>query len=293
MTRLFVAIVCGILAVPASAQEPEAASREELLAKMREQKAQALQPYKPKGIEKTLLYIEEHRLIERLTIADGWYPRIGGLTTGGGFAGGVGYRKHVFDDRLFLNSSTAFSMKGYKQVVAHASYPTLWDGRLEVGGNFRWNDFPQEDFFGVGSDSLPSQHTNYSLESTDVGGFVALKPLRWVRVGAEIGYFLPTLGPGTDRRFPSTETIFTDSEAVGLLEQPDYLYKNLFVEVDSRDQPGNPRSGGLFRIQYRSMERSRSGALRLRPRRHRGRLFLPDLRQEARLRVALGRQLRQ
>jgi len=248
--RLLIACTCVILAVPASAQEPEAESRAELLAKIREQKAQALQPYKPKGIEKALLYIEEHRIIERLTIADGWYPRIGGLTTGGGFAGGVGYRKHLFDDQLFLNASTAFSMKGYKQVVAHASYPTLWNGRLEVGGNFRWNDFPQEDFFGVGRDSLPSQRTNYSLESTDVGGFVALKPLRWVRVGTEIGYFSPTLGPGTDRRFPSTEAIFTDTEAAGLFEQPEYLYKNLFVEVDSRDQPGNPRSGGLFRIKY-------------------------------------------
>ena len=251
MTRYaLVALACGILVAPASAQEPEAASREELLAKIREQKAQNLQPYKPKGMEKALLYIEEHRILERLTIADGWYPRIGGLTTGGGFAGGAGYRKHLFDDQLFLNASAAISTKAYKQVVAHASYPRLWDGRLEVGGNFRWNDFPQEDFFGIGSDSPRDRRTNYALESTDVSGVLALKPFRWLRFGGEVGYFSPTLGPGTDPRFPSTELLFTEAEAPGLLEQPTFLYKNLFAEVDYRDQPGNPRSGGLWRARY-------------------------------------------
>jgi hypothetical protein len=252
MTRpLFVAFACVIFAAaPASAQEPEATSRVELLAKIREQKAQNLQPNKPKGMEKALLYIEEHRIIDRLTIADGWYPRIGGMTTGGGFAAGVGYRKHLFDDQLFVNTSGAMSMKGYKQVVAHASYPSLWHGWLEMGTNFRWNDFPQEDFFGIGNDSSPDRRSNYSLESTDVGGFAALKPLRWLRFGTELGYYSPTLGPGTDPRFPSTELMFTDTEAAGLLEQPTYLYKNLFVEIDYRDQPGNPRSGGLWRAKY-------------------------------------------
>jgi hypothetical protein len=88
-------LLCGLLwcalGVPALAQDVEADSRAELLARLREQKAKALQPYEPKGIEKALLYLEEHRLIERLTIADGWYPIIGSLQTGAGLAGGVGY----------------------------------------------------------------------------------------------------------------------------------------------------------------------------------------------------------
>jgi hypothetical protein len=244
------AIVFLMLTGPAAAQGPEAASRAELLAKMREQKAENLQPHKPKGMEKALLYIEEHRLIERFTIADGWYPRIGGLTTGGGFAAGAGYRKHLLDDQLFLNGSVAISTKAYKQVVGQASYPSLWNDWLEVGGNFRWNDFPQEDFFGIGNTSLETRRTNYSLESTDVSGFAALRPLRWLRFGGELGFFSPTLGSGTDPRFPSTEELFTEAEAPGLLDQPTYLYKNVFIELDYRDQPGNPRSGGLWRAQY-------------------------------------------
>ena len=250
LRHIWCAVAFLTFAAPVLAQEPEAATRAELLVQMREQKAKALQPYEPKGVEKALLYIERHRVLERFSVADGWYPRIGGLTTGGGFAGGVGYRKHLFDDQLLLNTSVAMSTKLYKEVMAQASYPTLWSGRLEIGGTFRWHDFPQEDFFGIGNDSAVASRTNYALESSDVNAFVAFKPLRFLRFGTTIGYFSPSITRGTDARMPSTEEVFTDAEAPGLFDQPPFLYKNLFVEVDYRDQPGNPRSGGLWRASY-------------------------------------------
>jgi hypothetical protein len=247
---LLCALAWCVLSVSAAAQDVEADSRAELLAKLREQKAKALQPYEPKGMEKALLYIEDNRILERLTIADGWYPRIGGLTTGGGFAGGAGYRKHLFNDQLFLNTSAAMSTKLYKEVMAEASYPRLWNDRLEIGTRFAWRDFPQEDFFGIGANSQLSTRTNYAYESTDISGRVAVKPLRWLRIGSDIGLLAPTIGPGTDPRMPSTELVFGDIDAPGLREQPTFLYKNMFVEIDYRDQPGNARSGGLWRATY-------------------------------------------
>lgn len=243
-------LTCLFLVVPVFAQEREPATRAELLERMREEKAKNLQPAKPKGIERALLYIEEHRIIERLTIADGWYPRIGGLTTGGGFAGGAGYRKHLFNDQLLLNGSAAISTKAYKEILADATLPALFGGWLEIGSNFNWRDFPQEDFFGIGNDSALAARTSYSFESTGISGRVALKPVRWLRFGSEIGYVTPTIASGTDPRFPSIEELFTDAEAPGLAVQPAFLYKNLFFQIDYRDQPGNPRSGGLWQATY-------------------------------------------
>jgi hypothetical protein len=239
-----------LLTAPAGAQDPQAATRAELLAKMREQKAQVIQPPKPKGIENALLYIERHRIIERLTIADGWYPRIGGLRTGSGFAGGIGYRKHLFDDELFVNVSGAVSTKLYKSAIAQVMYPRLWNDRVEIWNNVYWHDFPQEDFFGIGRDSLLSERTNYALTTTDISARGVLNVTPWLRVGSDLGLLWPDIGPGTDPRFASLETVFTDLEAPGLTEQPSYFYKTLFVEVDYRDQPGNARSGGLWRAMY-------------------------------------------
>lgn len=237
-------------ASPAGAQDIEARTRAELLARIREQKAKTLGPPKPTGVERALLYIEKNRILERFTVGDGWYPRIGGLATGGGFAGGLGYRKHVLGDELLLNASAAISTKAYKEIVAQASLPALWRDRIELGTMFRWRDFPQEDFFGIGGDSDLGMRSNYAIESTDVNARAVLRPLGWLRVGGDMGLFEPTIGPGTDTRMPSTETLFTDADAPGLNQQPSYLYKTLFVEVDYRDQPGNARSGGLWRASY-------------------------------------------
>ncbi len=251
--RLGALAVCAaaLLAAPVHAQDaPEADTRAELLETIRAQKAESLAPYEPTKIENALLYIEEHRIIERLSIADGWYPRIGGLTTGGGFAGGAGYRKHLFGDGLFLDLSGAISTKAYKSVDAHVSAPNLLGGHLEIGSSVRWHDFPQEDFFGIGNGSALAMRSNYALKSSDVSGRVVVKPISWLRLGAELGFFAPEIAAGTDPLYPATQLLFTDADAPGLDAQPDFMYQNLFVEVDYRDQPGNARSGGLWRAQF-------------------------------------------
>jgi len=58
-------------ASPAGAQDIEARTRAELLARIREQKAKTLGPPKPTGVERALLYIEKNRILERFTVGDG------------------------------------------------------------------------------------------------------------------------------------------------------------------------------------------------------------------------------
>ena len=250
---VFLALALGC-AASARGQEtpsaPEVESRAALLAKIREQKAQALEPYKPTGIEKALLYVEDNRILDRLSVADGWYPRFGGLATGSGFAGGIGFRNHLFNDTMFFNVGGSISTKAYKAVEAELDYPRLFDERLIVSSSLRWRDFPQEDFFGIGSGSTLATRTNYRLKSTDLSTRIEVNVPAWLRFGADIGLLWPEISPGTDTRMPSIEQIFTDADAPGLIDQPSFLYKSMFVQVDYRDQPGNARSGGLWRATY-------------------------------------------
>jgi hypothetical protein len=253
MTRILgftLAWIAVTVTVPVAAQEPEAASRAELLEKMREQKAQTARPYEPKGLEKILLYIDEHRLIDRLTVADGWYPTYGGPITGSGFGGGVGYRKHLLDDDLFVDVKGTLTAKMYKELFAEARYPGIEGGLVEFGTTAAWRDYPEEDFFGLGNTSLRDMRTSYAIEMTDISGHGTLKPLPWLRVGGTMGFLWPTIDRGTDSRIPSIEERFTDATAPGLAQQPDFAYRNLFGRIDYRDQPGNPRSGGLFTATY-------------------------------------------
>ena len=193
-------------------------------------------------------WAEDIQLIERLNgDVDGWYPRLGGMTTGSGFAFGPGYRTHVTDKRFYVDASAAMSHKLYKAFDAKVEWVQSRHPNAELWTNFRYQDFPQEDFFGLGSTSSVGARTSYALKSTDITAIGIYHLRRWMRIGTELGYFQPTIGRGTDKTLPSAELVFTDAEAPGLAAQPDFLHTTLFAEIDYRDSRGNPRSGGFYK----------------------------------------------
>src|SRR5688572_5328219 len=196
-------------------------------------------------------FADDIQIVERLNgDIDGWYPRLGGMTTGSGFAFGPGYRTHVLNGNVFVDVSAAGTFKGYKAVDLKAEWLQSRFDRVELWTNFRYQDFPQEDFFGFGGASIAANRTNFALESTDITALGIYHVRPWMRVGTELGYFKPTIGRGTDRNYPFTELVFTDNEAPGLAAQPDFLHTTLFTEIDYRDVRGNPRSGGYYRAAY-------------------------------------------
>jgi hypothetical protein len=202
-------------------------------------------------VDKTKRYVKDNDLLEKLSPSDGFYPRFGGLTTGSGFAGGAGYRRHLFEDRLFADLSGIISMKAYKAVDAQARWLRFWGNRAEIWTTFRYADFPEEDFFGMGIASSEATRTSYSMTSTDIAtrGLVRLRP--WLLIGADVGYFNPKVGHGADGAIPSIEELFLDAQAPGLREpQPNFLHNSVFTEIDGRDVPGNPRRGAYYRASF-------------------------------------------
>ena len=104
-------------------------------------------------LERALSYIERNRIVERLSGADGFYPRIGSVQRGGGFAFGGGYRKPFASGHLVFNAEAAMTMKGYRVVGVELSAPRLLSDRLTLIGRGRYRYFPQEDYFGLGPGS--------------------------------------------------------------------------------------------------------------------------------------------
>ena len=235
MTALVaLAVIAG--ASTASAQEPAAKPDEGLLDRL-EDRAEAI--------------ADKTQILERLSgEIDGWYPRLGGMTRGSGFALGPGYRTHVAGGRLFADFSAGMSIRGYKAADANIRWLQAFDDRVELWTDVRYEDFPQEDFFGLGFGSREAARTSYNFGSTDVALRGVVTPVPWVRMGARLGYMRPDIGPGTDGRFPSIERLFTDAGAPGLVDQPGFVHTTLFGEIDYRDVRGNPRSGGVHRVSF-------------------------------------------
>jgi outer membrane protein assembly factor BamA len=85
------------------------------------------------------------------------------------------------------------------------------------------------------------------MESHLAGG---VEPWKYLSLGASAGYLLMNVGPGTDKRFVSSEQIFSSAEAVGIDHQTDFFRHSYFAQFDYRDNPGGPRAGGNYTLEY-------------------------------------------
>jgi outer membrane protein assembly factor BamA len=187
-------------------------------------------------------YVERINLAERMDPEEGLYPRVGGLTTGSGLALGGGYRTRKLWGRR-VDVSAVLSTKLYKELAAKVQWAAFGGDRVELWTTAKWRDFPQEDFFGLGDTSLVDNRTNYGVRSTDISAQALVRLTRTLKAGADIGRYAPDIFPGTDSSTPTTHAIFSDVDAPGLNAQPAFLYRSIFVDLDTRDVRGNPHSG--------------------------------------------------
>lgn len=182
---------------------------------------------------------------------DGLRPKIGGTPHSSGFALGVEFRKNrLVGDRLDFHGQLVGSIKKYELAELHLELPRLWKERLFFELNASYRNFPEEDFWGLGPRSTNGQRTNFRYEDAGYGATVGFRPLRQLRVGLSGGLLRVNTGPGKDKSFPSIEQLFVAGEVPALDGQPDYYRVGGFMQLDHRDRPSNPKSGGLYQFHW-------------------------------------------
>jgi len=246
MLRRFVLTLLIWLAAATSSYPQEPTTRAEADRLQRAEKNDSLRPYTPGGFERGMRFVEEKAIF--IVGREGFYPKMGSLTIGSGFAFGPGYRdRDLFKNRGTLDVWVATSMQRYWATEARLSFPKLANKRLMVETWAAHRDYPREDFFGVGPDSARDEQTSYAIRSDFVGAKAGVRPHQILTAGAGVEYLNPRLGQGKDPRVPSIEQLFSSSTAPGLAESVDYVRSIAFLEVDYRE-PKNARKGGWYRI---------------------------------------------
>ncbi len=245
-------LAIALTAVPAVADAQT--TRAEVLEQQRAAKARELAPYEPGRLETFVARAEEGKFRRLITPHNGFFAQYGfsRKTPGAGIGFGGGFRHDLFARRARVELETGITFRNYKLLRADFSLPRLVDGHLELGVEAEYRHRPQEDFYGPGRTSLEVDRVNFLHKSRTVEGRAVVSPESWLRFGGRAGRLSPTVGPGTDSRFPSIEATFTDDSAPGLLQQPSYDYGEGFVEVDYRDEAGHPRAGGFYSAAWRT-----------------------------------------
>lgn len=241
-------IVVACTAAPAYAQEPD--TRAELLRREREQKATELQPPERSGLERLLLDFERGRLFERiLNPAEGLYPKLGTITPGGGFSVGPAFRlPGQLGGHADVSAFAAGSVKKYWMVEGRLRMPRLAEERLSIDLHAQRYDFPEEDFFGLGPDSVRDDHVTYGLRSSVVGAAAVFHPVRWFSVSGTSAYLTPRVSSYAEPGRIGSR--FDDASAPGLSEQADFMRYEAVADVNLRQPRGNPRQGGRYALTY-------------------------------------------
>jgi hypothetical protein len=239
----------------AGAQEAaDEQSRAQELRAARDSKAQNLRPPTRTFVENGLFEFKERRIMERFQAGlFGFHPLVGGMQTGSGFALGTSYSKDGF------SASSQGSLNGYQKHEVRFSIPRLLNDRVFADIRTTYRNYSQEDFFGTGSDSRAEDRTNYRLEDFSYGGEVGVHLSEHVKAGTHLRWIETNVGEGTDRRFPSVGGVVDASDVPGFNNQPAYLQTGAFFEIDYRDEPGNPRSGGRYLAKWSSFQDRKLG----------------------------------
>ncbi|MEW6322830.1 MAG: BamA/TamA family outer membrane protein [Acidobacteriota bacterium] len=258
MRSVVVALALSLAPGVAHAQSPaeEPATRAEALRAEREAKANALEPYTPNALERGMSLLESRGLF--LIAREGFFPKLGSLTTGSGFAYGVGYR-----DRDLLRHS------GIVEVFAAASLQKYWaldaralftppQSRYYAEAFARRREYPSEDFFGLGPDTRRADRTNFMLRQTSGGGRAGIRPTRWLLTGGGVEFFAPRASRGRSSDVPSVEEVFSPGTVPGLWSRANFLRTHAFLEVDYRE-PRNARRGGWYRLDFSHFNDRTSG----------------------------------
>jgi hypothetical protein len=183
---------------------------------------------------------------------DGLFPELGNMITGSGWiSAGPGYRHHLFNGQAIVNLSAAVSWNFYKMAQGRFELPHLAKDHLTVGSQVIYQDLLQVNYFGLGNDSLKSNRSGYRLDETDVLGYATVRTTPWLSVSGRFGWIhqaeLSTM-TGWSVTYPNTLAVFSDDTAPGLSQQPAFLHGDVSVAADTRDYPGHPTRGGLYRV---------------------------------------------
>jgi outer membrane protein assembly factor BamA len=205
----------------------------------------------------------------------GLYPKFGGLEASGASIGaGVRYwRREILGSPLEMQAQALLSIRKYQQYTFQFGRIMRYEVHRLIGtrgyggrhnfigldkkdydfflfGTYRYRDYPQEDFFGLGPDSVEETRTDYRQKDSTILGTVGYEFTDWFMIAGSVGYMNVKLEPGEDSRYPNTDTVFDDVTAPGLFDETDFVVSGGTAVIDLRDNPSNPHSGYMFGFEH-------------------------------------------
>jgi hypothetical protein len=250
MVRPLCGVLAALLVTPGAAQEP--ATRQEQMEQVRKEEGGKYGDDELSRVERGLIWMNDHKVQERLTRGIGGVRIIfGNLITGSGFAlGPEYYRDDLKDGAVVFRTSVSGSLRKYIMAEAVLEFPRLLSRKAYATTGTRWFNYPGVNYYGPGPDSKKTGRTGYRLEEAMYGFGFGYQPVPGARLGVTGGYLKVNVGPGADSRYASTDQVYSPAVVPGLAHQTNFLQGGLLAQYDYRDSPGGAHIGGFYQAQF-------------------------------------------
>lgn len=254
---VFVALL-AFAALPAAAWaqgDTKPRTRAELIEQQRRDKRARLWPERKSPIAELVNSFVERGLLDGVTegLGGGNGPQLtlGGMRSGQGAAFGLGYRRSdLLHDRVGFRATVRGTAELAWMADVRLYFPTLESRRgfLDIYAKYEYS--PRMDYYGEGPQSTLEQRTSYRLDDRVLWVRGGWEFYDFLRIGGTAGAHAASTGSGKREDVPSIEDGFDPATVPGLFVDGEFMHTGLFVQVDWRDNPGGPRTGGNYRLQW-------------------------------------------
>ena len=179
---LVLALIAWPVAIRAQEDDDERkpTSRQEILQREREKKAENLEPYEVSDTEKRLRGWEKAKFPQNWLVKGwrGFRPVIGGMPSGSGTVIGGGYIHGLENQYFQFQANGRWSTKGYKTADAEVVLPPPQLGRrTEFKARAEYRDLTALSFFGIGNDSSLENESSFLLNDQSAMAYLWLNPI--------------------------------------------------------------------------------------------------------------------
>jgi len=255
-------------------QSSESTREEELLDRRREQ-LEELEPSKPSRVGQILATVE-NRGMETFTTVQIEHFRfgVGQLSPGSRLTPAVQYsRPNIGKTPLRFTISGAVSVTGFQAYIAQfglfehpaphdflgAAFlgaPFHFDERVQeprdafLYADFMYRDFPRENYYGLSTDSLQENRSDYSLKESKFDLVAGYQFTRYLAIEVRGGYQSNSVGRGNDDGLPDTVDVFDEETAPGISEPADFVHLDSALFLSWKGDPNRPVAEIGFRFAH-------------------------------------------
>ena len=143
----------------------------------------------------------------------GFYPWLGSVYPGGGFAAGAGVRKPFGDDGA-VNVFGGYSIGSFWRAEANVALPTFAHNRARLSLSGRYVDAPDVKYYGVGNDTHKDERTHFGYTPAGGGARLDFEAGKYFSLAGGVNYL--DIDTSTGRTGPSIEERFSPADTPGL-----------------------------------------------------------------------------